>query len=260
MLCYLFKNQVNGFINGSPIDCIGKAQSECGSDTDKNTNLRKIEPQKPTDIVKRFSNDDKDSIGVELRKRFPDPTPSTEKQLNIVRSKPPINEKVLSGQSSGISTQDSMIFRPFDEIWNPGYMPLDLVFGGVNKMMPGPDARQVNQGPDPSQMNQGSMMTGPKNIAQGVMEDLKLILVYAPWCGHSKKMLPDFEKVKSEFHGQVINGKRIHVIMYNSDVDKDMVKEYGAKGFPALFVEKNGSRESFPHRTYDKISEYLKNI
>ena len=46
--------------------------------------------------------------------------------------------------------------------------------------------------------------------------------------------------------------------MYNSDVDKAKVKEYEVKGFPTLFVEKNGELSPFPHRTYDKISEYIK--
>ena len=45
--------------------------------------------------------------------------------------------------------------------------------------------------------------------------------------------------------------------MYNSDVDKDKVKEYGVKGFPTLFVEKNGVKEPFPHRSYEKISAYI---
>ena len=57
---------------------------------------------------------------------------------------------------------------------------------------------------------------------------------------------------------KTINGKNVNVIMYDSDVDKDKVKEYGVRGFPSLFIEKDGNRESFPHRTYDKISEYLK--
>ena len=70
-------------------------------------------------------------------------------------------------------------------------------------------------------------------------------------------MLPDFEKVKSEFDGKTINGKTINIMKY-TDKDVDKVKEYGVKGFPTLFVEKNGVKESFPHRTYDKIVEYIK--
>ena len=70
-------------------------------------------------------------------------------------------------------------------------------------------------------------------------------------------MLPDYDKVKAEFDGKTINGNRISIIMYDSDVDKDKVKEYGVKGFPTLFVEKNGVKEPFPHRSYEKIAEYI---
>ena len=73
-------------------------------------------------------------------------------------------------------------------------------------------------------------------------------------------MLGDYERVKSEFDGQVVNGNKVSIIMYNSDVDKDKVKEYGVKGFPTLFVEKNGNRQPFPHRTYEKISEYINSV
>ena len=104
-------------------------------------------------------------------------------------------------------------------------------------------------GPSPSM--------GPRPSGGG---NVDLILIYAPWCGHSKRMLPDYEKVKSEFDGKTINGKTVNVIMYNSDVDKDKVKEYGVKGFPSLFIEKDGNRESFPHRSYEKISDYLNNL
>ena len=69
---------------------------------------------------------------------------------------------------------------------------------------------------------------------------------------------PCITYVKNEYHGTIVNGNKVSIIMYNSDVDKDKVKEYGVKGFPTLFVEKDGIKESFPHRTYDKIVEYIK--
>tara|TARA_Y100001958_G_C21172057_1_gene503638 strand:- start:441 stop:1259 length:819 start_codon:yes stop_codon:yes gene_type:complete len=243
---YLFKNQISGFVNFAPVDCVGDS-SKCGGDNTGVANNRPIEQMKQQmPSVNRYNNDDGSKVGVELRKRFADPTPSTEKQLNVVRNKPALNNMDMNKQASGLSIQDSQFFRPFDEIWNPGYMPLDLVFGNIKKMLPGPQKHT-----EPQMRQAGT---------DGVTGDVKLVLVYAPWCGHSKRMLPDYEKVKAEFNGQVINGKRISVVMYNSDVDKDMVKEYGVRGFPSLFLEIDGSRESFPHRTYDKISEHLKNI
>jgi thiol-disulfide isomerase/thioredoxin len=92
----------------------------------------------------------------------------------------------------------------------------------------------------------------------GSKGELKIILLYAPWCGHSKRMLPDYKKVMSEFDGKVINNKKVSVIMYDSEVDKDVMKEYGVNAFPTLFTENDGVRKPFPHRTYEKISEYIK--
>tara|TARA_B110000027_G_C16019640_1_gene255748 strand:- start:550 stop:891 length:342 start_codon:yes stop_codon:yes gene_type:complete len=99
--------------------------------------------------------------------------------------------------------------------------------------------------------------SGPSPMAGG--NSVNLVLIYAPWCGHSKRMLPDYERLKSEFDGKNINGKNINISMY-TDEDKDKVKEYGVKGFPSLFIEKDGLRESFPHRTYEKMSNYLNSL
>ena len=227
MLCYLFKNQISGYINfGSPIEEVKNNENNLVGN-----NL----------VGNKINQNNQQQIGIELKKRKPEPTPSTERQLKVMASKPQVNVGQVGNQLPGLSVQDSMMFRPFDEIWNPGFMPLDMVFKDVQKL-PLPSLK----GP-----------TGPTGTKVGG-DDLKVVLVYAPWCGHSKKMLPDYERVKSEFHGQNVNGKNISILMYNSDVDKDKVKEYGVKGFPTLFVEKNGVRESFPHRTYDKIVEYIK--
>ena len=243
MLCYLFKDEISGFtLQGAPIDF----GSESGGNNNVLTNNQPL----------RSGGGE---IGIELNKRVPEPTPSTERQLKVMAGKPPVSGSGVGSQVPGLSVQDSMMFKPFDEVWNPGFMPLDMVFKDVQKLpVPSVASPQAMPGPKPDSkpLVGGSQPSVGDDVAKG---DLKVILVYAPWCGHSKKMLPDYEKVKSEFHGKVVNGKQVSIIMYDSDVDKDKVKEYGVKGFPTLFVEKNGVREPFPHRSYDKIAEYIKN-
>ena len=242
MLCYLFKDEINGFtLQGSPIDF--------GSDSGTDNVLANNQPLR--------SGGGDGQIGIELNKRTPEPTPSTERQLKAMANKPSVSGAGVGQQVPGLSVQDSMMFKPFDEVWNPGFMPLDMVFKNVQKLpVPSVAGPQATPEPKPS-LNVPPPVDKPKD--EGVKGDLKVILVYAPWCGHSKKMLPDYEKVRSEFDGQGVNGKQVSIIMYDSDVDKDKVKEYGVKGFPTLFVEKNGVREPFPHRSYDKIAEYIKN-
>ena len=222
MLCCLFKDRIAGYANiesiGSPLDVKVESKQEV--------------------VIPNIKNEQ--SIGIELKPRKPEPTPSTQKQLEVIAKKPTINRDMIK-QKTGLLVQDSVIFKPFDEVWNPGFMPLDMVFKNVQKNVVGSMIAMPGQG-------------SASGSASGVVN---LVLVYAPWCGHSKNMLGDYERVKSEFNGKTINGKKVNILMYDSDVDKDKVKEYGVKGFPSLFIEIDGNRESFPHRTYDKISEYL---
>ena len=247
-LCYLFKDRISGFSNFASLD------EESDSDEAPKIESKGI-PNTP-DIP------EEQPVGIQLRERKPEPTPSTKRALELMSGKPPVEKKMIQ-QKNGLLVQDSMIFKPFDEVWNPGFMPLDMVFKNVQNSLGsimGPDRPTgPTMGPDrptgPVMMPQPPSQPSPSGGS-----NVDLVLVYAPWCGHSKRMLPDYEKVKSEFDGKTINGKTVNVIMYNSDVDKDKVKEYGVKGFPSLFIEKDGNRESFPHRSYDKISDYLNNL
>jgi thiol-disulfide isomerase/thioredoxin len=174
--------------------------------------------------------------------------------------KPAVQNEPVNHET-GMMTQDSMIFKPFDEIWNPGFMPLDMVFQNIQESVKGSIIQKPGMGRDRPQGSGPTPMapsvTGP---SQGANGSVNLVLLYAPWCGHSKNMLPDYERVKSEFDGKVINGKKVSITMYDSDIDKDKVKEYGVKGFPTLFIEKDGQKEPFPHRSYDKIAGYLNNL
>ena len=255
-LCYLFKDRISGFANFAPF---GQAAE------DKELEVNNTDSQVPGIKVEQ-------PVGVQLKPRKPEPTPSTKKALEVMSRKPPIANKMIQ-QKNGLLVQDSMIFKPFDEVWNPGFMPLDMVFKDVKKSLGnimgrggsmGPDrpmgSQQGSPGPSPSQQGSpGPSPPGPPGPSPSGGSNVDIVLIYAPWCGHSKRMLPDYERVKSEFDGKTINGKNINILMY-TDKDKDKVKEYGVKGFPSLFIEKDGTRESFPHRTYEKMSEYLNNL
>ena len=159
-------------------------------------------------------------------------------------------------QKQQLLVQDGSIVKPFNEIWNPGFMPVDMVFQGAiapDKLGYGPMGKDRPMAPTLKRAD------APK-LQGGSGSEASLVLVYAPWCGHSKKMLPDYEKVKSEYHGKQINGTTMNIVMYNSDVDKDKVKEYQVKGFPTLFYEKNGEKQPFASRDYDGIVAELERL
>jgi len=90
-------------------------------------------------------------------------------------------------------------------------------------------------------------------------KDVKVVMVYAPWCGWSKKALPDFDKLINEYNGKNMNGWNVSVVKYNSDEREDMVKEYDVQGFPSTFVEINGERQECP-REYEEQVSMIKEI
>ena len=66
---------------------------------------------------------------------------------------------------------------------------------------------------------------------------VSLKLIYAPWCGHSKRALPAFDKVAAEMDNTEIRGTQVRVEKYNSDDKPDIVKKYNVRGFPHYLLE-----------------------
>lgn len=83
---------------------------------------------------------------------------------------------------------------------------------------------------------------------------------YAPWCGHCKKLAPEYEKaasVLSKNDPPVVLAK----VDANEDVNKELASKYEVKGFPTLKIFRNGGdiiQDYKGPREADGIIEYLK--
>jgi thiol-disulfide isomerase/thioredoxin len=93
---------------------------------------------------------------------------------------------------------------------------------------------------------------------------VKVVVIYAPWCGWSKKSLPDFEQMRETLDGvskQETNGWDVSFEMYNSEdaTGKQKVKEYEVEGFPSVLVEVNGQRKEGP-RDYGEMMKMINSI
>lgn len=98
----------------------------------------------------------------------------------------------------------------------------------------------------------------------GAGKSLKVIVIFAPWCGWSKKSLPDFKKMEDKLNSvstQQTNGWSVSFEMYNSEdaVGKQKVKEYEVKGFPSVLVEVDGQRKEGP-REYSKMIDMINSV
>ena len=111
-------------------------------------------------------------------------------------------------------------------------------------------------------VNQGvkSMLKDPSKQAS---KKIELHMVFTNWCGHSKRALPDFDKVANELHGTTMGNYNISVVKHDADTDegKAFAKEHGVKGFPTHFLIVEGKKiESGVGRTYDELMGKIKSL
>ncbi|KAK5884166.1 hypothetical protein CesoFtcFv8_020423 [Champsocephalus esox] len=81
-----------------------------------------------------------------------------------------------------------------------------------------------------------------------------LVTFYAPWCGHCKKLAPDFEKAATRLKGTVQLAK------VDCTANLEVCGRFGVSGYPTLKIFRNG-RDSGPYdgpRSADGIYQHMK--
>ncbi len=60
-------------------------------------------------------------------------------------------------------------------------------------------------------------------------------MVYAPWCGHCKNTMPDFDKFAAS-SPMTVNGKSVTIKKIDGDADKAAAEKLGVEGFPTFVM------------------------
>lgn len=74
-------------------------------------------------------------------------------------------------------------------------------------------------------------------------ETLFLTEFFAPWCGHCKKLGPEFVKAAEELSTN--ESGNIPLLQFNCDEEKEFCRELGIPGFPTLKIYKNGNAKDY---------------
>ncbi|KAL1309876.1 hypothetical protein HN51_052610 [Arachis hypogaea] len=90
--------------------------------------------------------------------------------------------------------------------------------------------------------------------------DFIVVEFYAPWCGHCKKLAPEYEKaasILSSLDPPVVLAK----VDANEEKNKEIANEYDVKGYPTVKILRSGGKHIQEYkgpREADGIVEYLK--
>ncbi|XP_053674938.1 protein disulfide-isomerase A5 [Anopheles nili] len=82
-----------------------------------------------------------------------------------------------------------------------------------------------------------------------------LVMFYAPWCGHCKKMKPEYEKA-----AEIMKSKNIPGVLAALDATKEasVGQQYGVKGYPTVKYFSNGEfKFDVNVRDAEKIVEFM---
>jgi len=200
-------------------------------------------------------------LGMDPKKNMNrDIPPSLKNDYNKVQASKQYPSKNIQNVQ-GLKKMDNAQFKPFQGWDYNGYAPVDMMFN----LGPGEAPKNMGRGPmgpDRPMMPSGAPMMPseapmmPSEAPKGGGGELKIVLIYADWCGHSKKMLPDFQKIEAEFSNKNVNGSVVLIEKY-TDKDKAMVEKFGVKGFPTLFSIKNGQQSPLNERSYEGIKNHI---
>ena len=90
----------------------------------------------------------------------------------------------------------------------------------------------------------------------------ELILFYVDWCPHCKTAKPEWEKVKSQYNGKIINGYTVTFTEINCTTEtpeiEKLIAKFSIEGYPTIKLLKDGQVIEYDAKpTKDTLTQFL---
>ena len=70
---------------------------------------------------------------------------------------------------------------------------------------------------------------------------LTLVEFYAPWCGHCKKLAPEYTKLAQMIKDNALMDLHVRIVKADCDAHREVAEAFGIQGFPTLKVFPRGT-------------------
>lgn len=198
------------------------------------------------------------------------PNPKIDNPTNAAKQNCPYKPSDLSKPSVVTGYDDDVVlYASYDKPLGPtiprsmqqDYTTLQAF--GLTKI---PDVVNFLTGPGPQEFK--SVSAKPvEQVKPSDGKEVHVKMYYAPWCGHSNKAKPEFEKVIDKHNNTNVNGVNVKASIVHSENDKDEVKKQNIQGFPTYKVhimdkgrEVSSEVLNLTDRSYNSIKNSLDNI
>ncbi|CAM8951745.1 unnamed protein product [Rhodiola kirilowii] len=125
---------------------------------------------------------------------------------------------------------------PSIKVFVPGKAPVDYQGARdvkpIAEFAPKADGKATGKSSDKSEQPNASVELTSRNFNELVIrsKDLWIVEFFAPWCGHCKKLAPEWKKAANKLNGKVKLG---HV---NCDEEKSLMARFSVQSFPTILV------------------------
>lgn len=88
----------------------------------------------------------------------------------------------------------------------------------------------------------------PQDLEETVASKKSMVLFHANWCGHCKKLMPEWDKLSNKWNDAQDNVQFIKVECGNpkeNEEHKKIMEKYNIQGYPTIYVFENGKGREY---------------